>query len=223
VLLLCCRPGSQGELGSFATGGEEGAEPNNGDKGGEGGGKLDEPAALALPDAEKALAGGGGGTAAAFEGNCDGDVSKSSGVLPSPIKSPLARSTHMADGFAVRVATAGQIGVPRGVESAAREGWLKVRILTLYNNSIADAACIVLAKALGGNSTIMSLSLRCNRVGDLGLQAISLALAHNQALATLDLSMNEIGDAGTRGLAGVYECVYVCLYVRACVFVVPIS
>jgi len=92
-------------------------------------------------------------------------------------------------------------GVPPALTAAGSEGWLKVRILTLYNNSIADAGCIVLAKALGKASTITSLSLRCNRVADLGLQAIALSLAHNQTLLVLDLSMNEIGDAGTHGLA----------------------
>ena len=47
----------------------------------------------------------------------------------------------------------------------------QVRILNLYNNGIADAGAIVLAKALGKHSTITSLSLRSNHVADYGLQA----------------------------------------------------
>ena len=79
-------------------------------------------------------------------------------------------------------------------------GILRVRILNLYNNGIADAGAIVLAKALGKFSSITSLSLRSNHVSDYGLQAIALAVRHSDSIRHMDLSFNEIGDAGAQGL-----------------------
>lgn len=217
------RPRTRGEHDEFAKGGEEGEEagaPEGWSQGGK---------AAEQPSAESPMAGRGARATAADAAGGAGDGAehatplKSGGGLVSPVKS----ETQFTDGSPVQVAAARRENletmpapwsdsreqggaeqaagddVPRAVRSAASEGWLKVRILTLYNNCIADAACIVLAKALGSNSTITSLSLRCNRVADLGLQAISLALTHNQTLRVMDLSMNEIGDAGARGLAGV--------------------
>lgn len=179
------------------------------------------------PTAESPMAGRGARvTAAEAAGGVGGEAEQAMPLKSGPgIASPIKSETQFTDGSPVQVAAGGRQNsgtmkasrsdreqggseqaagdnVPRVVRSAASGGWLKVRILTLYNNCIADAACIVLAKALGSNSTITSLSLRCNRVADLGLQAISLALKHNQALRVMDLSMNEIGDAGARGLAG---------------------
>ena len=48
---------------------------------------------------------------------------------------------------------------------------LQVRILNLYNNGIADAGAIVLAKVLGERSSVTWLSLRSNHIADYGLQA----------------------------------------------------
>jgi hypothetical protein len=76
-----------------------------------------------------------------------------------------------------------------------------LEMLVLYDNSIDDETCLVLADVIRNNNFIRHLDLRDNKIGDEGVKAISDALENNHSLERLYLSNNQISDEGAITIA----------------------
>ena len=65
----------------------------------------------------------------------------------------------------------------------------------LYENSIDDEICLLLADVIRNNNynNIRELDLRDNNIGDEGASALTDALKNNHSLEILSLSNNHIG------------------------------
>jgi len=71
-----------------------------------------------------------------------------------------------------------------------------LEMLALYDNSIDDETCSVLADVIRNNNYIRNLVLRDNKIGDEGMKAISDSLKSNHSLERLYLTNNQISDEG---------------------------
>lgn len=89
-----------------------------------------------------------------------------------------------------------------GVQGARElAGWLEkdeceLEELSLEWNQLKDAGCVVLAKSLQRNTSLLHLDMRNNAIRNEGAKALATALAVNRSLRSLDLRWNAIEDGG---------------------------
>ena len=76
-----------------------------------------------------------------------------------------------------------------------------LEMLLLYDNSIDDETCSVLANAIRNNNNVRELYLTNNKIGVEGMKAISEALKNNHILELLALSNNQLNVDGAKAIA----------------------
>ena len=72
-------------------------------------------------------------------------------------------------------------------------------------SAVCTFACLQLAEAIKGNTSLKLLDIGGNNIGPEGIKVLLEALRGNQTLTTLELGYNPIGEEGAKHLADVLK------------------
>ena len=82
-----------------------------------------------------------------------------------------------------------------------QSGTSALAALDLGNSELDDVAVKAIARGLGNNTVVHTLTLQGNKIGPSGAVALAAALPNASALHTLDLQDNVVGSAGAKAFA----------------------
>ena len=85
--------------------------------------------------------------------------------------------------------------------SLLQGGTSALAAIDLGNSELDDASAKSIARGLGNNSMVHTLTLQGNNIGPSGAAALAAALPNASALHTLDLQDNVVGSTGARAFA----------------------